>query len=150
MPALVSSPPIFPTFSPDALLAFQFSSWYPEFASWSIKSTVVRPLSAEFRQYLDSDGVFLPEGAEDMSVPCPTCTREFPFNVFMYFVCRPAESSLSDDEPDDEDQTEQPRFAFPELDARIRSAIANYDAVFPKLNFSSPRVRIFASFLGTT
>ena len=68
MPSPVSSPPLFPAYSPRALLAFQFSSWYPSFSAWSIKSTVIRPLSHEFRQYLDSDGVFVPDGAEDMSV----------------------------------------------------------------------------------
>ena len=68
MPAPVSQPPLFPLYSPHAILAFQFSSWYPQFAKHSIKSTIVRPLSSDFRQYLDSDGVFVPDGAEDVSV----------------------------------------------------------------------------------
>ncbi len=68
MPAPVSTPPLFPVYSPDAVLAFQFSSWYPSFSNHSIKSTVVRPLSSAFREYLDSDGVFVPEGAEDALV----------------------------------------------------------------------------------
>ena len=33
-------------------------------------------------------------------------------------------------------------FAFPELDDKIRQAILEYGAVFPKLNFSSPRVSV--------
>lgn len=58
----------------------------------------------------------------------------------------PVESGLSDDEDsedDDNDEDEQPRrkFAFPELDTKIREAVKQYGAVFPKLNFSSPRVR---------
>ena len=65
MPALVSSPLIFPTFSPDALLAFQFSSWYPTFSHVSIKSKVIRPLSEDFIRYLKSDGVMVPVGSED-------------------------------------------------------------------------------------
>ncbi|KAH9924272.1 D123-domain-containing protein [Epithele typhae] len=119
MPAPVSHPPRFPSYSPPALLAFQFSHWYPRFAPASIKSTVVRPLSPAFRQYLDSDGVFVPDGAEDI----------------------PAQSTLSDRESDDDDDddTQRPRYTFPELDARIRAAVADYGAVFPKLNFSSPR-----------
>jgi len=55
---------------------------------------------------------------------------------------RPAESTLSDDEDSDEesdDEEETRRFAFPELDAQIRASIKTYDAVFPKLNFSSPK-----------
>ncbi|KAI0670952.1 D123-domain-containing protein [Trametes maxima] len=121
MPAPVSVPPLFPTYSPEAILAFQFSSWYPRFTAQTIKSTVIRPLSAPFHEYLDSDGVFVPEGAENLV----------------------ADSTLSDDEgvdqDDDDDDDELPKFAFPELDAQIREAIAKYGAVFPKLNFSSPR-----------
>lgn len=59
---------------------------------------------------------------------------------------RPAESTLSDDEGYDLEGSEeadelQRKFAFPDLDAQIREAISDYGAVFPKLNFSSPRVR---------
>lgn len=54
------------------------------------------------------------------------------------------ESGLSDDdesEPDEDEDDDPPRrrFAFPELDKKIRDAIVQYGAVFPKLNFSSPR-----------
>ena len=68
MPAPVSIPPVLPSYAPSAILAFQFSNWYPAFRQHSIKSTVIRPLSAAFREYLDSDGVFVPEGAEDVLV----------------------------------------------------------------------------------
>ncbi|OBZ71291.1 hypothetical protein A0H81_08731 [Grifola frondosa] len=58
-------------------------------------------------------------------------------------MCRPPESSLSDDEDDGEDSDQmedvQKRFAFPDLDSKIRETVAAYGAVFPKLNFSSPR-----------
>ena len=33
-----------------------------------IKSIIVRPLSQDFLDYLIADGVFMPDGAEDMSV----------------------------------------------------------------------------------
>lgn len=122
MPSAVNTPDIFPALTHEALLAFQFSSWYPKFSSLSIKSTIVRPLSQEFLEYLDADGVFMPEGAEDT----------------------PAESTLSDEEDgsgyesDSEDEQHR-KFAFPELDEKIRDAVSQYGAVFPKLNFSSPR-----------
>lgn len=54
-----------------------------------------------------------------------------------------AESTLSDDgesETSGSSEPEAPHFAFPELDAGIRVAIEKYQAVFPKLNFSSPKV----------
>ncbi|CCL99260.1 uncharacterized protein FIBRA_01275 [Fibroporia radiculosa] len=119
MPSAVNKPALFPSLSPEYVLAFQFSSWYPKFSGISIKSTVIRPLSQEFQEYLDSDGVFLPDGAEDV----------------------PVVSELSDNEDSDEEESEPDRrhFAFPELDAKIREAVVQYGAVFPKLNFSSPR-----------
>ncbi|KAF8957242.1 D123-domain-containing protein [Flammula alnicola] len=122
---------LFPAATQSYILAFQFSSWYPTFAKHSIKSTVIRPLSDDFREYLNADGVFVPEGSEDA----------------------PADSTLSDDEDateadDDEDSDDgedgdggstRRHYAFPELDQRIRQCVQEYDAVFPKLNFSSPK-----------
>ncbi|TFK73559.1 D123-domain-containing protein [Pluteus cervinus] len=108
----------FPRQTPDYILSFQFSSWYPDFAHLSIKSTIIRPLSGEFHEYLDADGVFVPEGSEDV----------------------PAESHLSDNDDSDDDEDEpRKHYSFPELDSQIREAIQTYGAVFPKLNFSSPR-----------
>jgi hypothetical protein len=55
------------------------------------------------------------------------------------------ESTLSDDEDVEdagEDTEGTAHYAFPDLDARIRAAVKEYGGVFPKLNFSSPKVRI--------
>ncbi|KAF9496484.1 D123-domain-containing protein [Pleurotus eryngii] len=122
--------PLFPDLSEDAILSFQFSSWYPEFVPLTIKSTVIRPLSKDFEEYLNADGVFVPEGSDDI----------------------PVRSTLSDDEGGSEedeeeagsehelnDETPPRRYAFPELDDKIRMCIKEYGAVFPKLNFSAPR-----------
>ncbi|KAJ2935149.1 hypothetical protein H1R20_g1941, partial [Candolleomyces eurysporus] len=111
---------LFPKQTPAYILSFQFSSWYPTFSDVSIKSTIVRPLSGEFREYLESESVFVPAGSEN----------------------GPAESTLSDDEGegnDDSDEEGGPSYAFPDLDAKIRECINEYGAVFPKLNFTSPR-----------
>lgn len=59
---------LFPLQTPSYILSFQFSSWYPAFSDVSIKSTVIRPLSDEFKQYLESESVFVPEGSEDACV----------------------------------------------------------------------------------
>jgi hypothetical protein len=62
---------------------------------------------------------------------------------------RPRKSTLEDDhdhdcDSDDEDGSFAARYSFPELDAQIRATIDEYGgAVFPKLNFSSPKVRRF-------
>lgn len=67
----------------------------------------------------------------------------------MLELCSPSRCTLSDDEDEIGDSSSQPgseygtgRFAFPELDDKIRQAISEYEAVFPKLNFSSPRVSV--------
>lgn len=68
---------MFPPLTRAYIRAFQFSAWYPIFEAQSIKSTIVRPLDAAFRAYLDADGVFVPDGAEDVYVlpaMCPTLT----------------------------------------------------------------------------
>jgi hypothetical protein len=49
-----------------------------------------------------------------------------------------------DHDSDDDDEAVGPaakQYAFPELDAQIRACIDMYGAVFPKLNFSSPKAR---------
>ena len=62
--------------------------------------------------------------------------------VYNLLVTRPIESSLSDDGDAEEEEEERRRtFTFPDRDAKIREVVAEYDAVFPKLNFSSPRVK---------
>ncbi|KAJ7069833.1 D123-domain-containing protein [Mycena amicta] len=109
----------FPILTSGDILAFQFSAWYPVFSSITIKSTVIRPLPKNFQEYLHSEGVFVPDGADDV----------------------PFESTLSDDEDEASDEEETPRrkFAFPELDDQIRECVRMYGALFPKLNFSSPQ-----------
>lgn len=77
-----------------------------------------------------------------------TCLFDCPFIAlsqrYKWTFIRPAESTLSDDEDDEEevdtDAEEERHYAFPELDAQIRRIIKEYGAVFPKLNFSSPKV----------
>lgn len=50
------------------VLACRFSSWYPLFKRCSPKATVIRPIpdEADFLDYLESDGLFLPEGSGPM------------------------------------------------------------------------------------
>ncbi|KAG8852107.1 hypothetical protein FRB96_008908 [Tulasnella sp. 330] len=113
----------FPPLTRSTVLAFQCSSWYAAFAPITVKSTIVRPLPEEFRQYLESDGVTIPAGAEDTFV---------------------AQSSLSNSESDTSDTESdippQRTFSFPDLDATIRKTIVKYEgAVFPKLNWTAPK-----------
>ncbi len=59
---------LFPLATKDYVLSFQFSSWYPLFTKHTIKSNIIHPLSSDFWEYLDSDGVFVPEGSENAFV----------------------------------------------------------------------------------
>lgn len=60
---------LFPCTSRSYIESCQFSSWYPTFSNVSPKAVVIRPLSDEFRAYLDEDGVMVPEGSDDWYAP---------------------------------------------------------------------------------
>ena len=53
------------------------------------------------------------------------------------------ENNDSDEDDDTDDEHDEESYSFPDLDAQIRAAIVSYGAVFPKLNFSAPKVRIY-------
>ncbi|KAL0064655.1 hypothetical protein AAF712_002986 [Marasmius tenuissimus] len=108
------------TYPKSYILDFQFSSWYPTFRDISIKSTIIKPLGKDFCDYLNADGIFVPKGSENETSD---------------------ERQESDDEEESiEEEDEGQQYSFPELDSKIRECISEYGgAVFPKLNFSSPK-----------
>ncbi|KAF8583429.1 D123-domain-containing protein [Ramaria rubella] len=111
---------LFPCLSRVHIEQCQFSSWYTDFSNVSPKATIIRPLSCDFRAYLEEDMVIVPEGSENF----------------------PASSSLSEESlsGDEGSENSQPiRYAFPQLDAQIRDAITRYQAIFPKLNWTAPK-----------
>ncbi|KAG7088486.1 hypothetical protein E1B28_012474 [Marasmius oreades] len=115
--SFVSSTMALTSFSKSYILDFQFSSWYPKFRHISIKSTIIKPLTQDFCNYLNADGIFVPKGSEPES---PGLEND-------------------DEEAESDDEDENKQYSFPELDAKVRECIAEYGAVFPKLNFSSPK-----------
>ncbi|KAG8832050.1 hypothetical protein FRC17_002160 [Serendipita sp. 399] len=112
--------PIFPNLTTQDILDCQMSSWYPQFASISIKTTIIKPLPVNFRDYLQADGVFPPIGSHEEM-----------------------EGQESDDDHESSSDSDtgplKNVFSFPELDKQIRAVIETYGAVFPKLNWSSPK-----------
>lgn len=74
-----------------------------------------------------------------------TCSNCCDIRFYAEWISRPPKSTLDDhdldQDSDDEATNPSKQYAFPELDARIRAAIDEYGAVFPKLNFSSPKAR---------
>jgi hypothetical protein len=85
----------------------------------------------------------------DPKICWSTFTTFLPFRAFRaHKLVSPAESTLSDESEDEEEYDDEPaprRYAFPELDKQIRNCVKEYGAIFPKLNFSSPKVcvRVF-------
>ena len=129
-----------PTLRREDVITFQFSSWYPTFSALSIKSTVVH-LADDFRSYLEDDGVFVPAGSEDVYVHhCPAVNNQLHAKRSLRSPSEEVEH-VSDDDDDEATSPAAKQYAFPELDAQIRAAIDEYGAVFPKLNFSSPKAR---------
>jgi hypothetical protein len=130
----------FPALTCADVLACVFSSWYPTFRKHSPKASVIKPLEDRFIDYLDSDGLFLPEG----SGPMGSVRRSSPRPSELTSPSRRV-SQLSDDEDSgngtDSSGDQSWQVTFPQLDADIRRVITKYDgAVFPKLNWSSPQV----------
>lgn len=100
----------------------KFEVWYSVFRKYAMKCRHIT-LTSSFLEYLDSDGVFLPE-----STKCPI-----------------ADDQLSDEDecsPTDESTSIENKlncFDFPELDSQIAEAIAELNGlVFVKLNDAAP------------
>jgi len=109
----------------------QFQCWYPRFRDHTINSVVI-PLPDEFIQYLNEDSVFLPRRGRD--APKLECED-------MYEAADKSEIEAvrAAAQVDDEIDTRSPN--FPELEEQITKAIADLGGeVFPKLNWSSPKV----------
>jgi hypothetical protein len=54
----------FPPLTRSAVVNCSFSSWYPTFRRHSPKASVIKPLEPAFIEYLESDGLFVPEGSD--------------------------------------------------------------------------------------
>ncbi len=141
------------------LRACQFSSWYPtfrnlhklsnpsdsnddstnertyEYNNVTIRSIIIKPLPKQFIEYLKSDGVKLPLGAENLSSFLPDINR----------VDNASWSSEEDGDgkQDDEEETEEEErnheYHFPELNEKISNALETLGPSLPKLNWSSPK-----------
>ncbi|GAA6050299.1 hypothetical protein JCM3770_002951 [Rhodotorula araucariae] len=123
---------LFPPLRTQDVLACQFSSWYPLYKRVSPKATVIRPIphANDFLEYLESDGLFLPEGSGPMGLSELSDSEDE--------ADLPADPSASSSDSDDDEPVRQ--FSFPHLDREIRAVLGRYDgAVFPKLNWSSPQ-----------
>ncbi|KAK9362738.1 D123-domain-containing protein [Lipomyces starkeyi] len=162
LPSPSSSPPDtlqgeplnFPPLTKQHVKNCAFSSWHARYKKITPRATIVKPVGEGFVDYLLSDGIFLPPEGEraewssdsdfdDNETGLSTSIQELRTKTSSATI------SLADSESDDEEEVNwdddddvhknDPATAFPDLDKRVKEVLADYGAVTPKLNWSSPR-----------
>lgn len=109
----------------------QIQEWYPRFKSTSIK-TVIHELPESFIEYLlDDSGPFV--------LPLSISNDDaLPNRIY-----KPEEEDdyvISEEPSDDDSEQTSPPPSFPELESQINQSIETLGgAIFPKLNWSSPK-----------
>ncbi|KAJ3014064.1 hypothetical protein HKX48_005346 [Thoreauomyces humboldtii] len=133
-----------------------FANWYPTFRSSTLKSVVI-PLSEEFVEYLNADGIVLPadcRGQQQESSLSDSEDESFITELSdgteatwkqdmlaRLRVSDPDHKPEEEEDSSDEDEKDAiPVPTFPELHALIEAAIEDMGgAVFAKLDWSSPK-----------
>ncbi|KAJ3148358.1 hypothetical protein HDU86_007467 [Geranomyces michiganensis] len=126
---------VFPPVDPDHVSNCALPAWLPRFASCTLKTRCI-PLSEDFVRYLNADGIFLPLDADGRH---PPGYRSSDDNASDSEDDRDNPTvNIDDEEEDDHDPSLHP--SFPDLQRDIEATIAEFGgAVFPKLNWSSPK-----------
>ena len=152
------------------LLACQFSSWYSTFRNLqkndpqrpyknnnvTIRSIIIQPLPFAFIEYLQSDGVVLPKGAEKVSSFLPDINSDDD-DVWSSDGSHDGNGDNNDNDVNkDNDDNDKKRtrenddttnddngndtpYHFPDLNDQISHALEVMGPVIPKLNWSSPK-----------
>lgn len=115
----------------------------------TIRSIIISPLPQDFIDYLKSDGIILPKGAEQVSSFLPTEHYDDDENDDDDDdVEENLHSTSSSSHPDmerenslfeNEGNTIKRHFHFPQLNQQIQSALDTLGPCLPKLNWSAPR-----------
>lgn len=114
-----------PHVSVQDVLNCSFPNWYPTFAKHSLKSKILH-LTDDVLEYLRSDEFYLPTSA----------------NKVMDEMRQEKNESSDDEESWSEDETTDEttkQISFPILEKQIQDVLDDYESVFPKLNWSSPK-----------
>ncbi|KAI3790510.1 hypothetical protein L2E82_03602 [Cichorium intybus] len=120
----------------------QIQEWYPKFKSTTIK-TIIHDLPESFIHYLlDDSGPFLLPLSNSNSDPLPNRIHNSE-DQQDYTISQQQES-------DDESEQPPPPPSFPELESEINKSIESLGgAIFPKLNWSSPKDSAWIAPTGT-
>lgn len=112
----------FPYLSREHVMNCSFSFWHARFRHISPRARIIRPLPVSFLQYLNEDGLMLPQDSRTVGK--------------LEELSSDSGSEFEDEGFSEEDPTE----SFQELHERIRKEMeALGGAVVPKLNWSSPK-----------
>ncbi|KAJ3144749.1 hypothetical protein HDU89_007793 [Geranomyces variabilis] len=129
-PAAAAPSVVFPPVDPAHVSNCALPAWLPRFAACTLKTRCI-PLSEDFVRYLNADGIFLPLDADGRH---PAGYRSSDDNT--------SDSGNNDDTDDEggENNDLGVHPSFPDLQRDIEDTIAEFGgAVFPKLNWSSPK-----------
>ncbi|KAL2904703.1 hypothetical protein RDABS01_003413 [Bienertia sinuspersici] len=124
----------------EEVICCQIQEWYPKFKSLSLKTAILE-LPESFIEYLagDSDTFLLPTSVSNE-------------DAFPNRIHKPEDEEDYQLAEGSEDESEQPLLppSFPELELKIKESIELLGgAVFPKLNWSSPKDTAWISPTGT-
>ncbi|KAL0240680.1 hypothetical protein I308_106479 [Cryptococcus tetragattii IND107] len=140
VPALLSQVyTLFPTLTREQIDAARTSAWYDTFAdiTFPAKFIDLKELGEEeeFLRWLESDSIFLPEGSEGIQPPPISTVSDSP----------PTPRSRSNSNASGSSSSSvAPVYHLPKLNAAVRQAVEQYSgAVFPKLNWTSPKDAAF-------
>ncbi|WVQ96245.1 hypothetical protein IAU59_003349 [Kwoniella sp. CBS 9459] len=145
---------LFPYLTRRQIDAARTSEWIETFEDISFESTIIDLASLgeeqAFLQWLEEDSIFLPEGSEGRhtSTSIERTTAEAgdvdPTTRSRSGSASSSRSSSSSSSSDLASGSEAPVYRLPKLNEAIRSALDKYGgAVFPKLNWTSPKDAAF-------
>jgi len=124
------TPSIFPALTVDQIDAARLSAWYDTFQDLTIPSTIID------LEELGEKEAFIQVSPPNLSIGRANEKWLDSESIFM-----PLETS----ENEAEAEGSTPRHYLPKLGAKIREVISEYGGgVFPKLNWTAPRVRILS------
>ncbi|ORY24570.1 D123-domain-containing protein [Naematelia encephala] len=124
---------IYPQLSRDLVEEARTSAWYPAFSRLSLPSTFIDidqlGEREAFLEWLDGDSIFLPQDSESPPVTSSS-NRQRAASISSLDSAGSSSGSSS---------SSAPIYHLPRINEAIRAAISRYGAVFPKLNWTSPK-----------